>query len=74
MFFKKKNRMRNSEDQKLVELMESLKEQLASFNSIVKNSVEPSSEVIYKVKVSEAKYLFLLKEARERKINMRTLK
>lgn len=71
MFFKKKKAMRNLEDQRLINMMEELKEQLANLQSIVKNSVDPSEDVIQLLKVTEAKYLFLLKEARERKINMR---
>ena len=63
--------MRNIEDRRLINMMEELKEQLANFQSIVKNSVDPSEEVFQRLKVTEAKYLFLLKEARERKINMR---
>lgn len=37
---------------------------------LIDNSVEPSSQVLYELKVAEAKYFFLLKEAKKRNIKM----
>jgi hypothetical protein len=37
---------------------------------LVDKSVEPSSQVLYELKIAEAKYFFLLKEAKNRNIKI----
>ncbi|RXJ01133.1 DUF2508 family protein [Anaerobacillus alkaliphilus] len=70
MLFKKKGRIRKEENRRLVEEIEHQKYQLMTQRELVEKSVEPSEEVLLKLKVTEAKYLFLLKEARIRRTNM----
>ncbi|WP_096202858.1 YaaL family protein [Bacillus sp. FJAT-45350] len=66
MFFKRRKRIRNLEDQQLMNLIDDLKVHLSNQQAIVSKSVDPSEEVLYEMKLTEAKYLFLLREARVR--------
>ncbi|WP_078556433.1 YaaL family protein [Bacillus alkalicellulosilyticus] len=70
MVFKKKGYIRAKEDNRLLSIIESLKHELVTQQSIVKKSVDPSPAVLAKVKLLEAKYLFLLREARKRNTSM----
>ncbi len=70
MLFKKKGKIRKVEDERLVAYIESLKLVLMNQKELVQKSVDPSEEVMFKLKLTEAKYLFLLKEARKRKTSM----
>lgn len=70
MLFKQRGKIRKVEDQRLIEHIEELKEKLMIQTQLVKNSVDPSEEVIFKLKTTEAKYFFLLKEARMRNASM----
>ncbi|MFC5711673.1 YaaL family protein [Thalassorhabdus alkalitolerans] len=68
MLFKKK-RIRQKERERLVRLIGEMKHQLERQQAFVSKSVEPSREVLADVKLTEAKYLFLLKEARQKKVS-----
>lgn len=70
MLFKKKGKIRREEDRRLVAHIEKLKEKLMNQNELVNKSLDPSLEVMFNLKLTEAKYLFLLKEARIRKTSM----
>ncbi|QOY37435.1 YaaL family protein [Anaerobacillus isosaccharinicus] len=70
MLFKKKGKIRRDENIRLVEQIEIQKQLLMHQKELVEKSVDPSEEVILKLKVTEAKYLFMLKEARARRTNM----
>ncbi|OIJ17573.1 hypothetical protein BKP37_03535 [Anaerobacillus alkalilacustris] len=68
--FKRKGKIRKLEDQRLVSHIEELKVNLVNQTELVKKSLDPSGEVLFNLKLTEAKYLFLLKEARCRKKNI----
>lgn len=70
MLFKKKGKIREVEDQRLVRHIEALKENLVIRTQLLKSSIDPSEEVIFKLKLIEAKYIFLLKEARMRNVSV----
>ncbi|WNF37104.1 YaaL family protein [Bacillaceae bacterium IKA-2] len=70
MLFKKKGKIRELEDQRLVSHIAMLKENLMIRTQLLKNSIDPSEEVIFKLKLTEAKYIFLLKEARVRNVSV----
>ncbi|MGO4890598.1 YaaL family protein [Anaerobacillus sp. MEB173] len=66
MFFRKKGRIRKEEDERLIETIDTIKEQLLLQKGLVQSSFDPSESVLNELRLSEAKYLFLLKEARIR--------
>ncbi|WP_017729633.1 YaaL family protein [Halalkalibacterium ligniniphilum] len=67
MLFQKKRSIRRNEDERLLAMIEEEKRLLESQQCIVSRSVDPSEEVLLRLKMTEMKYLFLLKEARIRK-------
>ncbi|BAB03756.1 YaaL family protein [Halalkalibacterium halodurans] len=71
MFFRKKGKIRKIEDERLLAFIEKQKKQLEMQQQMVENSVDPSEEVLYRLKLTKAKYLFLLKEARVRNTSKR---
>lgn len=70
MFFKKKGRIRKEENARLFALLEEMKQQFIYKQNLVKKSVDPSPIVLNELKLTEAKYMFLLKEAKMRKLTM----
>lgn len=70
MLFKKKGLIRKKENQRLIEHIEQQKHLLMNQKELVERSLDPSEEVVLNLKVTEAKFLFMLKEARIRKTNM----
>ncbi|WP_209125770.1 YaaL family protein [Alkalihalobacillus sp. BA299] len=66
MFFKKKYRIRKDENEKLFLLIDEMKQKLTNQQLLVKKSVDPSPMVLNDLKITEAKYMFLLREARLR--------
>ncbi|MRH45153.1 DUF2508 family protein [Aquibacillus halophilus] len=63
-------KMRRKEiDENLLEELFRLKNEWMNLKSILERSIEPSEIGLYDLSVSEAKYFFLLREARKRKIS-----
>lgn len=56
-------------DQELLEAIYTLQTEWHRIESIVEESIEPMDRSLYKEKLAKAKYLFLLREARERNVN-----
>jgi hypothetical protein len=74
MFFSRKGRLRRSGDQQLLQSLDDLKSLWMHQKEIVERSVEPSEEVLFMLKLAEAKYFFLLKEAKKRNVTTSRLK
>lgn len=70
MFFQKKGKLRKEYDDKLIVLLEKVKNEWLRQKRMVEQSVEPSEDVICSLKIAEAKYFFLLKEAKRRPVKM----
>ncbi|WP_273126826.1 YaaL family protein [Metabacillus sp. HB246100] len=70
MLFRRKGWLRNQYDQQLIQHLLSMKKEWNRQKQLVDKSVEPSPQVLYELKVAEAKYFFLLKEAKARKIKI----
>ena len=68
MFGRKKVKKRDI-DEKLLQDIYRAKEEWVDMNIIVKRSLEPDDRSYYLLSVAEAKYFYLLREARHRKIN-----
>ncbi|MFB5663561.1 YaaL family protein [Alteribacillus sp. HJP-4] len=68
MFFRKKS-ISQTETEKLVAVIQKTKAKLDQQQRVVEHSVEPSQEILVQVSLLKAKYLFLLKEARHRRVN-----
>ncbi|TLS35019.1 YaaL family protein [Pseudalkalibacillus caeni] len=68
MLFKRKGYLRKEADERLMATLEDLKIQWMRQKEIVAKSMEPPDTVLYQLKLAEAKYFFLLKEAKERRV------
>ncbi|AIE58551.1 YaaL family protein [Bacillus methanolicus] len=71
MFFRRKGWLRKEFDEKLICQLEELKKQWRNQKALVEKSFDPSEDVICQTKLAEAKYFFLFKEAKHRKISIR---
>ncbi|SFE64040.1 YaaL family protein [Alteribacillus iranensis] len=68
MLFRKES-IRRSENKRLVEKIHETKAELDRYEEVLANSIEPSEEVLIELKLWRSKYIFLMKEARYRKVN-----
>jgi hypothetical protein len=66
--FRKKGRLRKEITDSLLDIMEYSKNEWLKQKRVVESSIEPSFEVLHQLKLAEAKYFFLLKEARHKKL------
>ena len=71
MLFRKKGWLRKEFDDKLLEKVHELKDTWINQKQLIERSFEPSSEAISQAKIAEAKYFFLFKEVKKRKISIR---
>lgn len=69
MFFRRK--LRHRFDERLLESLEKVKQEWLTRKKLVEQSIEPSYVIVYELKLAEAKYLFLLKEAKRRKLTLK---
>lgn len=65
MGFLRKKKLRKEFDNKLIEQLIHQKEEWNRQKRLIENSLEPSPEVLYELKVAESKYFFYLREAKK---------
>lgn len=71
---RRRQRQRHLADEDLLQVIFSKEEEWRNLRDIVDRSVDPLTEARHKLKLSEALYMFLLKEAKHRKINVLQMK
>ncbi|PKG21951.1 YaaL family protein [Niallia nealsonii] len=71
MLFRRKGKLRKEFDEKLLIQFSNMKKDWLNDKSLLDKSFDPSDEVICAARLTEAKYFFLFKEAKERKITLR---
>lgn len=71
MFFRRKGWLRKLYDEKLLLQIEETKQSWHQQKKLLEKSLDPSEEVICQTKLAEAKYFFLFKEAKARKISFK---
>ncbi len=70
MGFLRNKTLRREFDEKLTEQLFKQKEEWNRQKKLVEKSLEPSAEVLYELKVAEAKYFFYLREAKQRNLKI----
>lgn len=70
MFFRRKGKLRRDTNQKLWDSLNELKEEWMRNKELVEKSIEPSVELLNDLKVSEAKYFYLVREAKIRHLTV----
>ncbi|RBW67325.1 YaaL family protein [Bacillus taeanensis] len=73
MFFRK-GKLRKEGNERLLQTLEQLKFEWMNKKKFVEQSFEPSESVLHELRLAEAKYFFLLKEAKKRQVSGRSLK
>jgi hypothetical protein len=71
MFFRRKGQLRKEYDERLLTKLEQYKEYWQQQKILLDKSFDPSEEVICQTKIAEVKYIFLLKEAKQRKVSLK---
>lgn len=69
MFFRRSS-LRDEFDEKLINRLNAYKHDWQQQTQLLEKSFDPSEEVICETKLAEAKYFFLLKEAKYRNIRI----
>ncbi|KFZ42199.1 DUF2508 domain-containing protein [Anoxybacillus flavithermus] len=70
MLWKKKGWLRKQFNDQFIERLQSYRDDWMEKKQLIEKSVEPSEKVIFDLKIAEAKYLFLLREAKKRKVKI----
>lgn len=70
MFFRRKGRLRKEYDEKLLMQLNVYKTHWQQEKLLLEKSFDPSDEVICQTKIAEAKYIFLLREAKHRNVTL----
>lgn len=69
MFFRRKGKLRRETDQKLWDSLNTLKEDWMRNKLLVEKSIDPSVDLLNDLKTSEAKYFYLIREAKVRRLS-----
>lgn len=64
-----KKRSKRDMDKQLLNAIFTVEEEWKQIQTIVDESIDPSDMTLYRVSLEQAKYMFLLKEARHRNIS-----
>jgi hypothetical protein len=70
MFFQRKGRLRKEYDEKLLAQLNKYKISWQQEKLLLEKSFDPSEEVTCQTKIAEAKYIFLLREAKQRNVTI----
>ncbi len=71
MFFLRKGKLRKEFNEQLLLNLETNKTEWMKQKRMVDRCVEPSEEILYHLKVAEAKYFYLIREAKVRKVSLK---
>jgi hypothetical protein len=71
MFFRRNGKLRKEFDARLITKLNEYKEDWHRQKFLLEKSFDPSEEVICQTKVAEIKYIFLLREAKQRNVTIR---
>nr|WP_220129298.1 YaaL family protein [Anoxybacillus calidus] len=71
VLWRRKGWLKKEFDKKLIEELETVKNEWLKQRNLVEKVVEPSEAVLVDLKIAEAKYFFLIKEAKRRRISIK---
>ncbi|HZG59535.1 MAG TPA: YaaL family protein [Anoxybacillus sp.] len=71
MLWRRKGWLKKEFDEKLIEELETVKNEWLKQKNLIEKVVEPSEAVLVDLKIAEAKYFFLIKEAKRRRISIK---
>jgi Protein of unknown function (DUF2508) len=71
VLWRRKGWLKKQFDQRLIEELEVTREEWMKQKQLIEKSIEPSQEVLIDVKIAEAKYFFLIREAKLRRLSLK---
>jgi Protein of unknown function (DUF2508) len=71
MLWRRKGWLKKEFDEKLIEELETVKNEWLKQKNLIEKVVEPSEAVLVDLKIAEAKYFFLIEEAKRRRISIK---
>lgn len=74
MFWRRKGWLKKQFDQQLIEQLEAMRNEWMNQKDLIEKSIEPSEDVLMDLKITEAKYFFLIREAKRRRISLKGAK
>ncbi|ANB59924.1 YaaL family protein [Anoxybacteroides amylolyticum] len=74
MFWRRKGWLKKQFDERLVEQLEAMRNEWIKQKELIEKSIEPSGDVLMDAKITEAKYLFLIREAKRRRVTLKRAK
>ncbi|WP_027410573.1 YaaL family protein [Anoxybacteroides tepidamans] len=74
MFWRRKGWLKKQFDQQLIKELESMRDEWMKQKHLIEKSIEPSAEVLMDLKITEAKYFFLIREAKRRRLSLKGAK
>ena len=70
MIFRRKGWLRKEFDEKLLDDINTIRTKWNNQRALVEKSFDPSEEILYETKLIEAKYFYLIKEAKKRNVRI----
>jgi len=74
MFWRRKGWLKKQFDERLVEQLEAMRNEWIKQKELIEKSIEPSEDVLMDAKITEAKYFFLIREAKRRRVTLKRAK
>ncbi|GCD84627.1 YaaL family protein [Parageobacillus thermoglucosidasius] len=74
MLWRRKGWLKKQFDLKLIEQLQAVRDEWYGQKQLIEKSVEPSEEVLMTLHVAEAKYFFLMREAKYRRVSLKGVK
>ncbi|KAF0993445.1 YaaL family protein [Geobacillus sp. TFV-3] len=74
MLWRRKGKLKRQFDEKLMAELQKARTEWLEQKQLIEKSVDPSPEVLNALQLAEAKYFFLLREAKHRRITLKEVR
>ncbi|AMX84927.1 hypothetical protein GS3922_15635 [Geobacillus subterraneus] len=74
MLWRRKGKLKRQFDEKLIAELQKARTEWLEQKQLIEKSVDPSQEVLSALQLAEAKYFFLLREAKHRRITLKEVR
>ncbi|MBB6285274.1 hypothetical protein HNR34_003687 [Geobacillus subterraneus] len=74
LLWRRKGKLKRQFDEKLIAELQNARTEWLEQKQLIEKSVDPSLEVLSALQLAEAKYFFLLREAKHRRITLKEVR
>lgn len=74
LLWRRKGKLKRQFDEKLIAELQKARTEWLEQKQLIEKSVDPSQEVLSALQLAEAKYFFLLREAKHRRITLKEVR